>query len=57
MYASARFAVECVKDPAFRVDGYLLRDHHSGSTARVLPALGNSLMSFGACATRRRGRS
>jgi aldose 1-epimerase len=48
MDASARFAVERARDPVFGVDAYLLRDHHSGSLARVLPPLGNSLMSFAA---------
>lgn len=48
MESSTRYAVEVEKDPVYGVDAYLLRDHHVGSLARVLPALGNNLMGFAA---------
>lgn len=46
--SSARYAVEVARDPVYGVNAYLLRDHQVGSLARVLPALGNSLMGFAA---------
>jgi aldose 1-epimerase len=44
--ANDRYAVEQTRDPVYGEDAYLLQDRETGSTALVLPGLGNNLMSF-----------
>jgi aldose 1-epimerase len=46
MGANDRYDVKAVKDPVFQVNAFLLRDLDVGSSALVIPSLGNNLMSF-----------
>jgi aldose 1-epimerase len=42
----ARYEVEAVKDSVYNEMAFILRDNYTHSSARVIPALGNNLMSF-----------
>jgi len=46
MPAGGRYTVDSERDPCFGIEAYVLRDEVVGSLARVLPALGNTLVSF-----------
>ncbi|MDA8219049.1 MAG: aldose 1-epimerase [Dehalococcoidales bacterium] len=46
MSVGSRYAVSPEKDPVFNEDAYVLKDHLAGSSATIIPSLGNNLMSF-----------
>ncbi len=46
MQTTGRFAVTQERDGVFATEAYVLHDFEVGSRARVLPALGNNLVSF-----------
>ncbi|MBI2954647.1 MAG: aldose 1-epimerase [Chloroflexi bacterium] len=46
MFAIDRYDVITIEDPVFHEQAFLLRDNLVGSSALVIPSLGNNLMSF-----------
>ena len=46
MCAIGRYHVVAVEDPVFHEEAFVLEDHSVGSSALVIPGLGNNLMSF-----------
>ncbi|MBI2863975.1 MAG: aldose 1-epimerase [Chloroflexi bacterium] len=46
MSNTSRYKAIVVKDPVFHTEAFLLQDRSAGSSALVIPRLGNNLMSF-----------
>lgn len=46
MRAIGRYVVDTIEDPVFQEEAFVLRDRSFGSSALVIPGLGNNLMSF-----------